>query len=307
MKVFITGATGFVGTHLANRMAQTNHQMYCLVRPTSNTDKLKQLGAVLVPGDVTDRDSLLIGMKGCDWVCHLAATVSFWEPSKQTYTYINVEGTRNLMEVALEMGVSKVVHVSSAVVYGQPAECPFTEESQDGPVRRSEYARTKYAGELVAWQLHEKRGLPLVTVYPGNVMGPNNIKHSSQAIKDFIDHALTAGVYNDSILTLVDVRDVAVAIIKALEKDDNIGEKYLLGKHQLTYREFSEIVSDICGVPLAKAHLPDCLQLVTAAFLGGTRMIFDGSKAEGKLGITYTPIRVSLEETFSSHRELISY
>ncbi len=153
MKVFITGATGFIGTHLLQRLAQTEHELYCLIRPTSHVHILEELGATLIVGDVTDRKSLHAGMKGCDWVMHLANVYSFWEPNRQIYTEVNIEGTRNVMECALEAEVTKVVHVSTALVYGKPADYPFTEKSPVGPVWFSEYARTKYAGDLIAREL----------------------------------------------------------------------------------------------------------------------------------------------------------
>ena len=153
MKTFITGATGFIGTHLVKRLAQTEHKLFCLVRKTSNLNRLKELGVTLIMGDVTDNDSLLEGMRGCDWVINLANIYSFWEPNKQIYSEVNIDGTRNVMECVLETGVSKVVHISTAGIYGKPAECPFTEESPVGPVRFSEYFRTKYEGDLIAWEL----------------------------------------------------------------------------------------------------------------------------------------------------------
>jgi len=157
---------------LVERLDQAEHELHCLVRNTSDIHTLKERGAILVTGDVTDMDSLREGMRGCDCVINLANVYSFWEPRRQIYTDVNISGTRNVMEVALETGVSKVVHVSTTVTYGKPADCPFTEESHVGPVRFSEYARTKYAGDLIAWELHEKKGLPLVVIYPGSPLTP---------------------------------------------------------------------------------------------------------------------------------------
>lgn len=324
MKTFITGATGFIGTHLVKRLAQTEHELYCLVRKTSKVQHLGELGATLITGDVTNRDSMLEGMKGCDWVINLANIYSFWEPNKQIYTDVSVEGTRNVMECALETGVSKVVHISTVVIYGKPADSPFTEASPVGPVRFSEYARTKYQGELIAWELYEKKGLPLVMIFPGGVLGPGDPKASGQYIKDLINRRLPATVFPDSILTWVHVRDVAEAIVRAAEKEDNIGEKYLVCKHQLSFREINEMVSEISGAPLPKITLPDWLVMVNAALLTGVADVIkkppmwgmstdqmrtmkegfkaDGSKAERELGITYTPIRVALEEAIASYR-----
>jgi dihydroflavonol-4-reductase len=322
MKTFITGATGFIGTHLVKRLAPTEHELCCLVRKTSHIRELEEMGVTLVTGDVTDKDSLLEGMKGCDGVINLANIYSFWEPNKQVYTDVNVEGTRNVMEAALETGVSKVVHVSTAVVYGKPADCPFTEESSVGPVCFSEYAQTKYKGELIAWKLYEKKRLPLIMIYPGGVLGPGDPKATGRYIKSLIHRQMPARVLQGAISTYVHVRDVAEAIARALEKENNIGEKYLVGKYQLSLRELNEMISEISGVPLPQRRLPDSVVMVNAALLtwladltkkphrlpaDGMRTMkegfqFDGSKAERELGITYTPIRVALEEAIASYQ-----
>jgi len=325
MKMFITGATGFIGTHLVKRLAQTEHELICLVRNTSKVDSLKELGVTIITGDVTDKHSLLEGMKGCQLVINLANVYSFWEPNKKIYADVNVEGTRNVMECALETGISKVVHVSTVGIYGKPTDSPFTEESLVGPVRFSQYFQTKYEGDLIAWELYKKRGLPLVMIYPAAVLGPGDSKATGQYIKDLINRRLPARVFEDSILTWVHVRDVAETISRALEKENNIAEKYLVGKHQLTMREINEMISEISGVPLPKIHLPDFLVMINAALLTWWADIIkkpplwgmskdqirtmkegfriDGSKAERELGIIYTPIRVALEEALASFQK----
>src|SRR5512144_2817428 len=167
MNTFITGATGFIGGHLAGRLSRGGHNLTCLVRKMSPAaEYLEQLGATLVTGDVNDRASVLRGMAGCGWVVHLAGVYSFWEPDNRVFAQTNVEGTRNVMESALETRVSKIVHVSTVGVCGKPADYPFTEESPVGPVRYSKYFRTKYEGEQVVWDLYHHRGLPVVVVYP---------------------------------------------------------------------------------------------------------------------------------------------
>ncbi|MGD9078214.1 MAG: NAD-dependent epimerase/dehydratase family protein [Desulfobacterales bacterium] len=324
MKIFITGATGFIGTHLVNRLARTKHKICCLVLGTNQVDTLKELGTELIEGDVTNKASIIEGMSGCDWVVHLANIYSFWEPDKRLYSKVNVEGTQNLMECALETGVKKVIHIGTSLIYGKPAVHPFTEESAVGPIRFSTYAQSKYEGDLIIWEMLEKKGLPVVVIYPAGVLGPGNPKASGLYIRDLIHRRLPATVFHDSTLTWVHVRDVAEGILRALEKDNNIGEKYLLGTESLSMQQFNELVRDISGIPLPRLRMPDTLAMLTAALLtwianltkkppmwgmaaDAMRMIkegihFDGSKAERELGLTYTPIREAIEDDVSSYK-----
>lgn len=324
MKLFITGATGFLGTHLFKRLAQTEHHLYCLVRENSNVRELEQV-ATLIRGDVTDKDSLLQGMKGCEGVIHLAAVYSFWAPNKQIYRDVNINGTRYVMESALETGVSKVLHVSTAGVWGNTPDSPFTEDSLVGPIRFGAYFQSKYDADLIVWELFEKKGLPLVVIYPAVVLGPGDPKASGQLIMNLIRGRLPATVFNESVLPFVHVRDVAETIVRALEKKDDIGEKYLVGKFHLTLREFNELVSEISGVPPPKLTLPNSAGMISAMLLTGLADLIkkpplwgmstdlmrllkaggklDGSKVQRELGITYTPIRVALEEAIASYHK----
>lgn len=324
MKVFVSGATGFIGTHLTRKLAESKCQLYCLARRSSDTKNLQKLGASVVLGDVTERDSVLKGMRGCDWVVNLANIHSFWEPSKQAYTDINVHGTSNVMECALECGVSKVVHLSAAWVYGKPSDCPFNELSPVGPVLFSEYARTKHAGEDIAWKLHREKGLPLAVIHPGEVLGPGIDKPSGQHIMNMLHRRIWVRSFEDARVTFVHVDDVVAAVVRALEKKDNIGQKYLVGKEKLALRELDELVTEISGVRGPKVHIPYMLAIMGVWTMtlfaniskkeplwgistDGIRsmkngLIFDGSKAERDLGITYTPVRRALEETIASFR-----
>jgi dihydroflavonol-4-reductase len=295
-----------------------------LVRKTSNSSFLNKLNATIVEGDLADKKSLLEGMKDCDSVINIAALYSLWEPNKKIYSKINITGTRNVMECALEAGIKKVVHISTAGVYGKPKEAPFTEESSVGPIQYSEYFKTKYEGELIAWDLYEKKGLPLVVIYPCAVFGPGDPKVTGKYISDLINRKLPTTVFKNGIFTFVHVKDVAQAIVNALEKENNIGEKYLVGNYRYTWGEINKMISEISGVALPKFNLPDSLTMMNAFFLTGLANLIkkpplwgmaidqmkvmkagfnvDGSKAERELGIKYTPIRNALEETINSFK-----
>jgi dihydroflavonol-4-reductase len=187
------------------------------VRRTSHTEELVELGCQLAYGDVTDRASVLEGTRGCQWVVNLANVYSFWEPDRSTYRRVNVEGTRNVMEAALEEGVLKVAPVSTFVVWGNPAQSPFDEETPVGP-RSTEYAESKYEGDQVVWKLYRERELPMVVLYPGGVLGVGDPKSTGQYIRDLIERRVPGMVFEASALTWVHAEDVAEAIVRALEK-----------------------------------------------------------------------------------------
>jgi len=324
VRVFVTGGTGFVGKPTVGRLVEDGHEVRCLVRRTSRTGELEELGCELAYGDVTDKASVLKGMRGCEWVVNLANVYSFWEQDRSIYRRVNVEGTRNVMEAALEAGVSKVAHVSTLVVWGNTPDAPFTEESPVGTKRFTEYARSKYEGDEVVWGLYRQEGLPVVVLYPGAVLGADDPKATGQYVRDLIERRVPARIFEDSAFTFVHVEDVAEGIVRALEKDGNLGEKYLVGKHALTMGEVTRMVSEISGVPLPKMRLPGPVVMAGAALmtkvadlsgrppLSGMSTdqmrniresaVFDGSKSERELDLTYTPIREAIEEEIASHR-----
>lgn len=322
MKIFITGATGFIGTHLVRKLAKTDHDLYCLVRQGSNASQIQEVGATVITGDVTDKKSLLQGIEGCDWLINLANIYSFWEPKRRLYKEVNVIGTKNVMESAIEKGISKIVHVSTALIYGKPADGPFTEKSEVGPVRFSEYAQTKYEGDLIAWELFDRQGLPLVVVYPGMVIGPDNPKYGAQLVRNLVERRMPVSAFANKTSSMVYVGDVADVIIAALEKDGNLGEKYLVGQ-QILMVEFYQMISEISGASLPKLSLPDRVAMINGYFMtfmanltkkqpmwglavdamrtANNDLKVDGSKVERELGISYTPIRVALEEEITSY------
>ena len=325
MRIFVTGGTGFIGTHLVRMLSETDHQVTCLVRRNSNTAALERLKVARIDGDVTDYSSLQAAIKGHDCVINLANVYSFWEPDPRVYQSVNVDGTRNVMESALEAGVSKVVHISTGGIYGKPKDVPFTEESEVGPVRFSEYFRTKYEGDQISWKLYNSRRLPLVMVYPMGVLGPDDPKTTGQYIRRILQRRLPAKVLENSIFTFVHVKDVAEIIYRAVIKENNIGEKYLAGKFQHTFGEINRMVSEISGVRLPLFRLPNFSVIPNAWLLTKVADIIkrppiwgmaidqirvmkegvraDGSKAERELAIEYTPIRDAVEEAIASYQD----
>lgn len=321
MKVFVTGGTGFIGKNTVARLIESGHECVCLIRNPQKQAVLTDLGVQFATGDVTDKQSLIEGMSGCDAVINLANLYSLWEPDNSLYTKINVDGTRNVMEAALEAKIQKVVHVSSIVTWGLSPDVPFNEDSPAGELP-TEYARTKFAGDNVAWDLFEHEGLPLVMIYPSAVLGAGDTKATGNHINLLINRKMPIRGLESTAFTFVHVNDVAEAIVRALEKEDNIGEKYIIGKEQRTIGEINKWVSEISGVPLPFLSVPAFMVKGNAFVLTAmsnitkrpplwglstdmvrnslTALKADGSKAERELGLSYKPVRQAIEECIAS-------
>ncbi len=317
MRVFVTGGSGFIGTHLVPRLVAAGHELVCLIRPTSNTVALQRAGVRLVRGDITEPATIRAGMQGCEAVVHLAACYELWVPERRRYRALNVDGARTVMECALETGARKVVHVSTAVVWGN-ARWPIAESTPLGERCASEYARTKREGEGIAWGLHRERGLPLVVIYPSAVLGPGDPKPTGRYLRDLVLRRLPAQVGITHPFGFVHVRDTAEVIARALELEGNVGERYIACGENLTFGEINALVAELAGIGLPRLRMPDALAKVSARpltaiadmvkrpplwgmaadqidiMLQGFR--FDASKAERELGVTYTPVRTAVAE-----------
>lgn len=323
MKIYMTGGTGFIGQHLVEYLRGKGHQLVCLTRPTSNTDQIQKFGAEVVIGDITDKPSIQ-GMKGCDWLVHLASSFEFWVSDPQIYQEVNIKGITNVMEAALEAHINKVVVVSTGAIFGN-ARWPITEESQPGDHRASKYAQTKYEGELIAWKMYEKEGLPLIIIYPSTVLGPNDPKAAGRYLRNIALGRLPMQVLVDIPFPFVHVQDVCKGILLALEKNDNIGKKYILSAETMTWGAFNALICEVSGSRLPMLKLPDWLTLLAAKMFSAISyitkrpplldlssdqielmkqgFIVDGSKTEQELGIIYTPIRKAVEDAVMSLSE----
>jgi dihydroflavonol-4-reductase len=322
-KVCLTGATGFVGRHVARLLAERGHLVRCLVRDQSNTQFLKELDArfEFVTGDVLEPLTLGAFCRGADWLIHCAGYRDFWHSSRQFYFDLNCRGTENVMRAALHAKLEKVVHVSTPLAYGTPSRMPFAEDSPAGP-HHSDYALSKYLGDCSAWRLFEEKGLPLTIVYLAAVIGAGDPRPTME-VRRFVDGKIPALVGADTTFIYVHVRDAALAIVRAAENPKSVGQRYLVGGERATTREYFGIISDLTGVPLPRFNVPGAVILPLARVLtaiarrtGGRppvpediirttlagSLLFDGSKAERDLGIRYTPLRTALAEAVAEIR-----
>ena len=316
MKVLVTGGTGFIGSSIVRALLLAGHDVRALVREGADTRNLAGLDIERVTGDITDPESLTAAIRGCTHVFHAAALYSFWVTQPGLIERVNVGGTRNVLQAALDAGVERVVYTSSVAALAVPSRDRPVDEATpvDPSAIIGAYKRSKYAAEQVALE-YAAKGLPVVIVNPSFPVGPRDIKPTptGQTILDFINHRLPA--YVDTGMNVVDVEDVAQGHLLAAEKG-KIGERYILGGRNMSMREFLGILEKITGIPAPRVRLPYApllaLSYVNATWCRMTKstprmtpdtirmsrhyMYYDPSKAINELGMPQTPPEVALKK-----------
>src|SRR5215469_459023 len=256
MKAFVTGATGFLGFHVARVLADQGADLRLLVRPTSNLKNLQGLNAETAVGDLRDPASLETAISGCDTVFHVAADYRLWVRDPNEMYRSNVDGTRALLEAAKNNSVQRVVYTSSVATIGFTSDGrPADEES---PVSLADmlghYKRSKYMAEQVAMEAG-RRGMQVITVNPTTPIGEQDVKPTptGRIVVDFLKRKFPA--YVDTGLNLVDVRECARGHVAALEKGKT-GERYILGGQDLTLKQILDKLGQITGLPSPTIKLP---------------------------------------------------
>ena len=268
MKAFVTGATGFVGSHVARALANHGADLRLLVRASSPTRNIDGLHAERVVGDLREPDSLRTAIAGCEVVFHVAADYRLWTrdaADMQSMYRSNVEGTRALIDAARQAGVRRIVYCSSVATMGftgngRPAD-------ENSPVRLEDmighYKRSKFIAEQVAIEAGRSGG-DVVVVNPTTPVGEGDVKPTptGRIILDFLKRKFPA--YVDTGLNLVDVREVARGHIAALEKGTP-GERYILGGENLTLKQILDKLAAITGLAAPRIRLPYVFALAAGA------------------------------------------
>jgi dihydroflavonol-4-reductase len=313
MKALVTGATGFIGSNLVRQLLKQGYQVKALVRNGSSHRNIRDLDIELAYGDLLDRASLDRAIDGCEVLFHLAAAYTFWSADPKTIYQVNVQGTENVLTAARDRGVNKIVYTSTESTIGITDCSPGTEATVADPDEvPGHYKKSKCLAERLALNMCQE-GLPLVVVNPTMPVGPGDIKPTptGQMIVDFLNRRMPACVTTG--LNVVDVEDVAKGHILALERG-RIGERYILGNRNLTFREILDILEQITGIPASRLNIPIWLALGTAyidEFVSGKILRrhpripvaavkaagkfrhFDCAKAIRELGLPQTPVEES--------------
>lgn len=323
MKAFLTGATGFVGGHVLEMLVEAGARVRCLVRSTSSLANLDSTEVEVVRGDLREAESIRSAIDGCDAVFHCAADYRLYAREPRELYESNVEGTRNVLRAAAELGVDRVVYTSSVGALGlNPDGSPADEETPVGLEDMvGHYKRSKYLAERVADQW-VTNGLDLVIVNPSTPVGERDAKPTAtgKMIVDFLNRRVPA--YVDTGLNLIDVKDVARGHVLAAEKGTT-GQKYILGNKNLSLRDIYETLSTIAELPAPRVKVPHWIPIGFAAvetsiarLTGGEpqvpleavrlsryKMYFDATKAVQQLGLPQTPIEQPLRRAVDWYRD----
>jgi len=266
MKVFLTGATGFVGHHVAHALAAQGADLRLLVRKSSNLANLEGIRGETHLGDLLDPESLRSGLEGCDALMHVAADYRLWIRDPQSMYRANVDGTRELLRMARESGVKRVVYTSSVATMHFRTDGLVINE--DTPVSLKDmvghYKRSKFLAEQEAIKAAQQ-GLQVIILNPTTPIGPNDWKPTptGRIFVDFLNRKFPA--YMDTGLNLVDVAEVARTHVAALTVGTP-GKRYILGGENLTLKQILDKMAAITGLPSPTTRIPFAVAATYAFF-----------------------------------------
>ncbi len=319
MTLLVTGGAGYIGGKLVERLLAGGEKVRVLDLRAESASRLASKGVELISGDILDRKAVRTALDGCRGLFHAAALFDMWQRDRGAYYEINVEGTRNVLEVAFEVGIERAVHTSSAVTIGEAQSELGREVTAHRGYFLSDYERSKCLGEQIALEMAQ-RGLPLVCVNPTTVYGPGQTKHMTGALVRFLNGRLPAVV--DARLNFVYIEDVVEGHLLAME-EGAVGQRYILGGENASLVQFLSLAAEIAGVKREPRTVPGWLLKVSAGVMGaisrltGRRpavspaeartalhsFIFDTAKAGTELGTENTPLREGLRKTVEWLRE----
>lgn len=313
MKIFITGITGLLGSYVAKEFASLG-EIHGFKRSSSSTRLLEGIDFPIHwhEGSLLNANSIDDAIEGMDLVIHCAGKVSFSPKDEEELFEVNVRGTANLVNAMLYSGLKNLIHVSSVSALGRNPDISVINEDHkwvDSPLN-TKYGISKYFGELEAWR-GEQEGLNLIVVNPSILLGKISDDRSSTSI---YSHILgNSKYYPKGSVNYLDVRDAA-KIIKSLYLKESWGNRYILNKESIKYREFFEKMAKAFGKKIPNQPVSDLLLKTGLFFLGIVRslgltknplnkqtamlsqqdIVFQNNKLEKELNFEYTPI----EETF---------
>lgn len=319
MRTFVTGATGFIGGHVARQLVDAGHHVVALVRSPEKAGALAAMGVEIAVGDVTDRASMVAPMRGADGVFHIAAWYEVGARDSSKARAINVDGTRNVLELMAELKIPKGVYTSTLAVHSDTRGRLVDESYRFDGEHLSEYDRTKWLAHYEVALPMIAAGLPLVIVQPGVVYGPGDHSSIATTLRDYLRGRLPV-VPRGTAFCWAHVEDIARGHLQAMAKG-RVGECYHLAGPALALADVLRMAESITGIKAprilvgpgalrASAAVMSVLERVlpvpatfrseTLRVSAGTTYIADASKAARELGFEVRPVEIGLRETLAA-------
>lgn len=316
--VLVTGATGFIGSAVANALRQDGYHVRVLARPSSLRANVNPADEVVV-GDILDRATVAAALQGVRYLVHAAADYRLWVPSPDELLRTNVEGTRIVMEEAGRAGLERIVHTSSVATFDLAAGSPADETRPLSPERAvGAYKRSKILAERLVAELAQTHALPVVIVNPSTPIGPRDVRPTPTGRIVIEAAAGRMPAFVDTGLNFVHVDDVAAGHVAALQRG-RIGERYILGGENITLRRVLTDIAEIVGRRPPSVQLPRAAVYpfafaaeILARLTGRTPFVtveglrlsrqymhFDDTKARRELGYTSRPYREGLADAIA--------
>ena len=320
MKYFVTGATGFVGGVLARQLRAAGHEVHASVRSPEKANELQAIGVKLFKGDVTDKESMRKGMTDVDGVYHVAGWYKVGTRDKSDGERVNVQGTRNVLELMQEFKIPKGVYTSTLAINSDTHGKLVDENYHFSGKHLSEYDRTKAAAHDIATDFIAK-GLPLVIVMPGAIYGPGDTSTLRTNIISLLKEQIPM-LPDQTALCLAHVDDIVQGHILAMEKG-KIGETYIIAGEPFKVADAFTLAAQVSGkrAPMVASYkifkvmsalvrpfdafLPESYTSEGLRIVAGITYIGDNSKAKRELGYDPRPFRQGWEETIHHEMELL--
>ncbi len=321
MKYFVTGATGFIGGRVARQLVAAGHKVVAIARDPAKATDLADLGIAVHRGDVTEKESMRVPMRGADGVFHIAGWYKVGVKDVRDGERINVAGTRNTLELMRELSIPKGVYTSTLAVFSDTHGRLVNETYRYNGPHLSEYDRTKWVAHYQIADPLIAAGLPLVIVLPGVVYGPGDTSSVRTTFRQYLRRKLPAiPAHTDFCWAHVD--DIARGHILAMEAGAP-GESYIIAGPEHTLVDAMEIAERITGIPAPRFHIPSAAMKGIATMMGvvgkvlpvpphysaeylrvgaGTTYIGDNTKARRELDYVPRPLEEGLRETL--HHEM---
>jgi nucleoside-diphosphate-sugar epimerase len=324
MRYFLTGATGFVGRRVARQLVEAGYEVVAVVRNPAKARDLADLGIAIHQGDVTDKESMRAPMSGVDGVFHIAGWYKVGVKDKSEGEEINIQGTRNVLELMQELSIPKGVYTSTVTIFSDTGGRLVDETYRyEGP-HLSEYDRTKGIAHYQVADTMIEAGLPLVIVQPGLIYGPTDTSSVRRTLVQYLQRKLPLAPQKTA-YCWAHVDDIARGHILAMEKGQP-GHSYIIAGPLHTFVEAMEIAEQITGIPAPRLRVSPRMIKAMAAMMGvvekivpvpeaytseglrviaGVTYIGSNAKAKQELGYRPRPLKEGLTETLHHEMRLL--